>query len=192
MTGEGQAFGNPLNFGGPYLGFIAATAKLMRKLPGRMVGETTDVDGKRAYVLTLQAREQHIRREKATSNICSNQALNALTAAIYLATMGKQGLREVALQSMKKAHYAFNEITKTGNFIPVFNKPFFKEFAVQSDVKGSSVNAALLENGILGGYELEKAYPEYNNALLFCVTEKRTKVEIDQLTGVLSNVKEGR
>lgn len=188
VVGEGQAFGNSLNYGGPYLGFMAATTKLMRKLPGRIVGETTDVDGKRAYVLTLQAREQHIRRDKATSNICSNQALNALTAAIYLTTMGKKGLAEVAEQCASKAHYAYTQLLATGKFQPVFNKPFFKEFVVTSSHKASEVNAELLKHNILGGYTLCKDYPGMENALLFCVTEKRTKQEIDQLVEILKGM----
>ncbi|MDF2520891.1 MAG: glycine dehydrogenase [Clostridia bacterium] len=188
VVGEGQAFGNSISYGGPYLGFMAATSKLMRKLPGRIVGETTDIDGKRAYVLTLQAREQHIRREKATSNICSNQALNALTAAIYLSTMGKQGLKEVALQSSSKAHYAYNQLIATGKFQPVFNKPFFKEFVVKSSKKASEINAELLKHNILGGYDLVTSYPGMENALLFCVTEKRTKSEIDQLVDILKGM----
>lgn len=185
-VGEGQSLGNPLNYGGPYLGFMAVTNKLMRKMPGRIVGQTEDVEGKRAFVLTLQAREQHIRREKASSNICSNQALNALAAAVYLTTMGKNGLREVALQSANKAHYAFNEITKSGKYKPLFNKPFFMEFAVSGD--GSKVNSELLKNNILGGYDLSREYPECNG-LLFCVTEKRTKNEIDKLVQVLEGIK---
>jgi glycine dehydrogenase subunit 1 len=188
VVGEGQAFGNSISFGGPYLGFMAATSKLMRKLPGRIVGETTDVDGKRAYVLTLQAREQHIRREKATSNICSNQALNALTANIYLSTMGKQGLKDVALQSSSKAHYAYNQLIATGKFKPAFNKPFFKEFVVKGSKKAAEVNAELLKHNILGGYDLVRDYPEMENALLFCVTEKRTKAEIDQLVDILKGM----
>ncbi|WP_352420880.1 aminomethyl-transferring glycine dehydrogenase subunit GcvPA [Proteiniborus sp.] len=185
VVGEGQSLGNRLNFGGPHLGFLATTAKLVRKLPGRIVGQSIDVDGRRAFVLTLQAREQHIRRYKATSNICSNQGLNVVMAAIYLITMGKKGLREVALQSTQKAHYAYNEIIKTGKFKPLFDKPFFKEFAVSSNIDASKVNKELLNKGILGGYELRKEYNELNNGLLFCVTEKRTKEEIDKLTGAL-------
>ncbi len=180
-VGEGQSLGNPLNFGGPYLGFMATSTKLMRKMPGRFVGETVDADGKRAYVLTLQAREQHIRREKASSNICSNQGLNALTAAIYMATMGKEGLKEVAEQSMKKAHYAFSELTKSGNYKPLFNKPFFMEFALTCDTNVNKLNENLMNNGIIGGYEIEKSYPELKNSVLLCVTEKRTKNEIDNL-----------
>lgn len=185
-VGEGQSLGNPLNYGGPYLGFMAVTSKLMRKMPGRIVGQTEDIEGKRAFVLTLQAREQHIRREKASSNICSNQALNALAAAVYLTTMGKNGLKEVALQSARKAHYAFNEITKSGKYKPLFSKPFFKEFAVTGD--GSRVNSELLKNNILGGYDLSREYP-LDNGLLFCVTEKRTKDEIDKLVQVMEGIK---
>jgi glycine dehydrogenase subunit 1 len=188
VVGEGQSFGNSLNFGGPYLGFLATTNKLMRKMPGRIVGETTDIDGKRAFVLTLQAREQHIRREKATSNICSNQALNALIAAIYLTTMGKTGLKEVAEQCASKAHYAYEQILETGKFKPVFNKPFFKEFVVQANRKASEINAELLKHNILGGYDLVKDYSGMENALLFCVTEKRTKQEIDKLVEILKGM----
>lgn len=185
VVGEGQSLGNRLNFGGPYIGFLATTSKLVRKLPGRIVGQTEDADGKRAFVLTLQAREQHIRRYKATSNICSNQGLNMVMSAIYMITMGKQGLREVALQSTQKAHYAYNELIKSGKFKPLFNKPFFKEFALTSDIQASKVNSQLLENGILGGYELGKDYSELSNGILFCVTEKRTKEEIDKLARVM-------
>lgn len=185
VIGEGQSLGNRLNYGGPYLGFLAASSKLVRKLPGRIVGQSIDVDGKRAFVLTLQAREQHIRRYKATSNICSNQGLNMVMAAIYMITMGKQGLREVALQSTQKAHYAYNEILKSGKFKPLFDKPFFKEFAVSSDIDACKVNKELLSQGILGGYELRKEYNKFNNGLLFAVTEKRTKEEIDKLVKAL-------
>jgi len=185
VVGEGQSLGNRLNYGGPLLGFLATTSKLVRKLPGRIVGQSVDQDGKRAFVLTLQAREQHIRRYKATSNICSNQGLNMVMAAIYLVTMGKKGLREVALQSTQKAHYAYNEIIKSGKFKPMFNQPFFKEFAVTSDLEANKVNKELLNKGILGGYELGRDYAEFNNGLLFCVTEKRTKEEIDKLVSAL-------
>lgn len=184
-VGEGQSFGNTLNFGGPYLGFMATTKKLARKMPGRIVGQSVDADDKRAFVLTLQAREQHIRRYKATSNICSNQGLNALMATIYLTTLGKEGIKEVATESAKKAHYTFKELTKRGKFKPLFDKPFFKEFAITSDFDGRMVNKALLKSGILGGYELGKNYPEFKNGLVFCVTEKRTKDEIDKLASVM-------
>jgi glycine dehydrogenase subunit 1 len=188
VVGDGQALGNNMSFGGPHLGFMATTSKLMRKLPGRIVGESIDVDGKRAYVLTLQAREQHIRRQKATSNICSNQAINALIAAIYMSTMGKQGIREVAEQCINKSHYAFNELTKSGKYTPVFNKPFFKEFAVRNAVSADNINSELMKNGILGGFSLEKYYPELKKSLLFCVTEKRTKEEIDKLVSVMEGI----
>ena len=189
VVGEGQPLGIPLAFGGPYLGFIATNKAYMRKLPGRIVGETVDVDGNRAFVLTLQAREQHIRREKATSNICSNQGINTLAAAVYLVTLGKKGLREVALQTTQKAHYAFNQITKSGEYKLLFDKPFFKEFAITSDVDAGEVNQKLLEEKILGGYSLEKDYPQYKNGILYAVTEKRTKEEIDILSSVLEGIK---
>lgn len=189
VVGEAQALGNSLSFGGPYVGFMATTKKLMRKMPGRIAGQTVDVDGKRAYVLTLQAREQHIRREKATSNICSNQALNALRAAVYLTTLGKKGLYEVAAQSTKKAHYAYNRIIESKKYSDPFNKPFFKEFTIASDIEGSKINSTLLKNNILGGYLLDKDYPHYKNSILYCVTEKRTKGEIDALVDVLEGIK---
>ncbi len=184
-VGEGQALGIEMNYGGPHLGFLAVNSKLVRKLPGRIVGQSEDVDGNRAFVLTLQAREQHIRRFKATSNICSNQSLNALAAAIYLTTLGKQGIKEVAEQSARKAHYAFEQITKNGKYKPLFNKPFFKEFAVSSEVSVDEVNKKLLKNKILGGYDLSKDYSEFKNSMLLCVTEKRTKQEIDKLAQVM-------
>jgi glycine dehydrogenase subunit 1 len=188
-VGEGQSLGNPMSYGGPYLGFMATNKKLMRKMPGRIVGQTEDVDGKRGFVLTLQAREQHIRRQKATSNICSNEALNALMAAVYMTTMGREGIKEAAAQSAMKAHYAFKSITQSKKYMPVFDKPFFKEFAVIGNADSCSINAELLKCGILGGYDLKKSYPSYKNALLFCVTEKRTRDEIDKLAGVLEGMK---
>lgn len=189
VVGEGQALGNSLNYGGPYLGFLATTNKYLRKMAGRIVGQTTDKEGKRGFVLTLQAREQHIRRDKASSNICSNQALNALTALIYLTTLGKKGIKEVAIQSMQKSHYAFEQITKSGKYNSVFNKPFFKEFVVSSNNSVEDINKSILENKILGGYELEKEYPHHKNSMLLCVTEKRTKSEIDKLACVLEGIK---
>lgn len=180
-VGDGQSLGNSLSFGGPYLGFMAVTEKLMRKMPGRIVGETVDKDGNRGFVLTLQTREQHIRREKATSNICSNQALNALVATIYLTLMGKEGLKQAANLCLQKSHYAYDELIKTGKFEPVFSKPFFKEFVVRSKQSVTELNNKLLESCIIGGYEVEKDYPEMNNCWLVAVTEKRTKEEIDEL-----------
>jgi len=193
-VGEGQPLGNSLNFGGPYVGFLATREKLMRRLPGRIVGQTKDIDGKRAFVLTLQAREQHIRRSRASSNICSNQGLNALAAAIYMATMGEHGLKEVATQCVQKAHYAYRKLTESGVYKPLFDKPFFMEFAVIGPVEPAVVNNDLLGAGILGGYQLYRDYPEYRNSLLICVTEKRTKAEIDKLveTMLSTAAKEGR
>ncbi|SKA88120.1 glycine dehydrogenase (decarboxylating) alpha subunit [Caloramator quimbayensis] len=184
-VGEGQSLGNRMNFGGPYLGFLSCTNKLMRKMPGRVVGQTSDVDGKRGFVLTLQAREQHIRRQKATSNICSNQALNALTATVYMSVMGKKGIKEVAEQCAKKAHYAYKKLIETGKYKPLFDKPFFMEFAVKSHSDINKINDELLRNNILGGFALEKEYKELKNSLLLCVTEKRTKDEIDNLVKLM-------
>ncbi len=181
VVGEGQALGNPMSFGGPYLGFFAATEKLLRKMPGRIAGQTVDAQGRRGFVLTIQAREQHIRREKATSNICSNQALCALVATIYLTAMGKEGLRDVASQCAMKAHYAYDTLLATGRFNPVFDAPFFKEFAVRFDGDVSALNAALLDAGIIGGYDLGRYNNEWDGAWLVAVTEKRTKKQIDAL-----------
>lgn len=184
-VGDGQPLGTPLKYGGPYIGFFAATKKLVRKMPGRIVGQSEDVDGKRAFVLTLQAREQHIRRFKATSNICSNQGLVSLTTGMYLSTMGKAGIKQVAEQCARKANYAAKQVTKSGKFKLLFDKPFFKEFAVTSDVDASKVNEELFKNDILGGFELGRKYKELENGLLIAVTEKRTKEEIDKLASVM-------
>ncbi len=189
VVGEAQGMGIPVSFGGPYLGFIAAKSGYMRKLPGRIVGQTEDKNGKRSFVLTLTAREQHIRREKATSNICSNQGLNVLAATIYMVTLGKEGLKEVALQSTKKAHYAYEQLTKSGKYKPAFDKPFFKEFAITSDIDADKINEELLKEKIVGGYHLGKDYPQLENAVLYAVTEKRTKEEIDKLSSVLEGIK---
>lgn len=183
VVGEGQALGNPISFGGPYLGFFATTEKLMRKMPGRVVGETKDKFGKRGFVLTIQTREQHIRREKATSNICSNQALNALTATMYLTLLGKEGLKEVASLCLNKSHYAFNQLVKTGEFSPQFTAPFFKEFVVKSKAPVAGLNKKLWADKIMGGYALGKDYPELADGWLIAVTEKRTRAEIDRLVG---------
>jgi glycine dehydrogenase subunit 1 len=188
-VGEGQVLGNALNFGGPYLGFMASSTKQMRKLPGRIVGQTVDLDGNRAFTLTLQAREQHIRREKATSNICSNQALNALAATIYMSLLGKEGLKEVAEQSATKAYYAYNQLIATGKFRPVFNQPFFREFVLETDIDVDVLNKQLIDKGFLGGYNLAKDYPSNQNRVLFCVTEKRTKDEIDCLVKAMEEIK---
>lgn len=181
VVGEGQPLGNSLSFGGPYFGFMATTEKLMRRLPGRIVGQTTDSEGNRGFILTLQAREQHIRREKATSNICSNQALCALAATVYLTVLGKKGLRRVAELCLQKAHYTYRSLLETGKFTPVFTAPFFKEFAVTSQEDTAVLNARLLENKIIGGHPLDEDYPELKNSLLIAITENRTRDEIDRL-----------
>lgn len=178
-VGEGQPLGNSLSFGGPYLGFFAARQNLMRKIPGRIVGQTVDLDGKTSFVLTLQAREQHIRREKAISNICSNEALCALAASMYLTFVGEQGLKEIAMLCHKLAVYAQKQFEKAGMTLK-YNKPFFKEFAVKVN-DPAQANKILLENGIIGGYELE-------DALLLAFTEKRTPAEIDKLVAVLGGI----
>lgn len=188
VVGEGQSLGIPVSFGGPYLGFMAVKKDYVRKIPGRIVGQTEDLDGKRSFVLTLTAREQHIRREKATSNICSNQGLNSLAATVYMVTMGKEGLREVALQSTKKAHYAYEQLIKSGKFKPAFDKPFFKEFALTSDIAPEKINEELRKENIIGGYDLGKEYPQFENSILYAVTEKRTKEEIDKLTSVMEGI----
>ncbi len=189
VVGEAQSMGLALNYGGPYLGIIAAKEEYMRKLPGRLVGQTVDEDGRRSFVLTLAAREQHIRREKATSNICTNQGLMALASAVHMCIMGRQGMREAAEQSLAKAHYAFERLTASGKFKPLFDGAFFLEFALTSEFDAYKVERALLDNGILGGYRIGRHFPEYRNALLFAVTEKRTKAEIDRLAEVLEGLK---
>ncbi len=180
--GDGQTLGMPLCYGGPYVGYISSTKELVRKLPGRIVGATTDVDGKRAFVLTLQAREQHIRREKANSNICSNQSLMALYATIYMSLMGKQGLREVNELSYSGAHYLYDQLLATGKFTPAFDQPFLKEFAVKTTLCPKALQEKLLQSGFFAAIEIEK------DTLLFCVTEKRTKEEIDQLVALVKEV----
>lgn len=189
VVGEAQTLGLPLQFGGPYLGFLSVNKSYVRKIPGRIVGQSVDADGNRAFVLTLQAREQHIRRYKATSNICSNQGLMMLMATIYMSTMGKKGIREVAVQSAQKAHYAYEKLVATGKFEPLFpGKPFVKEFALRAKASVKTLNEELLKNNILGGYELGKDYEEYPDGVLIAVTEKRTKEEIDELARIMEAI----
>lgn len=180
-VGEGQPLGMPLGFGGPYLGFMASTGSMMRKLPGRIVGETTDLEGKRAYVLTLQAREQHIRREKASSSICSNEALCAMTAAAYLAAMGSSGLQQAATLSMSKAKYMAERLGETG-FVQVYKKDFFNEFVTKSKIPAEKVLKLLEKEGILGGYPLSG---DKEGMILWCCTEMNTKEEIDKVVRIL-------
>lgn len=180
-VGEGQPLGLPLAFGGPYIGFMACTDKMMRKLPGRIVGQTKDRNGKTGYVLTLQAREQHIRREKASSNICSNQALCALAVTVYLSSMGNEGLREAALQSASKAHYLSKELETIG-YHTENQGTFFHEFVTMSKVSAKETLDALEAQGILGGYPLDE------HRILWCCTEVNTKEEMDDVIRILKEV----
>ncbi len=182
VVGEGQSFGTPASFGGPYLGFIATRNEFVRRLPGRIAGMTVDSKGRDGFVLTLQAREQHIRREKATSNICTNEGLCMLAATVYLALMGKE-LRALADQNLQKAHYAFDSMTQLKNCKPIFSNPFYNEFVVQFD-DASSINKKLLANGMIGGLQLENFYPELKDCVLFNVTEVHTREDIDRLIEV--------
>ncbi len=182
VCGDAQTLGVPLCFGGPYIGFLACRNECMRKLPGRVVGATTDVDGKRAYVLTLQAREQHIRREKATSNICSNQSLMALYVTVYMSLMGPGGLREVNELSYGGAHYLYNELLATGLFEKVFDKPFLKEFTLRSKLPVERLQQALVEGGFFGAVEIEEGLVN------FCVTEKRSREEVDALVSLIKTL----
>jgi len=184
VVGEGQALGNPMNYGGPNLGFMATTAKYMRKLPGRIVGKTVDADGKPCFCLTLQTREQHIRRERATSNICTNQALNALCATVYLSWLGEEGLRELGRTCLALAAYAARELEKRG-FRLRFDGAFFKEFVIDLGVDAGEFVLAALDENILAGVPLGRFYPDLKNSLLISFTEKRTRAEIDTLVSLI-------
>jgi glycine dehydrogenase subunit 1 len=185
-TAEGQPLGVGLSFGGPYLGIFTCNEKYVRKMPGRLAGATLDVDGQPGYVLTLQAREQHIRREQATSNICTNQGLMALAAAVYLSLMGRQGLRKVAELCYHRAHYAAGQIAQLPGYQVLDRGPFFKEFAVRCPRPVAAINAALRERGIVGGYDLSNDYPLLGDAMLLCVTEMNSKADIDTLVEALA------
>ena len=189
-VGEAMSFGNPMSYGGPALGFMASKQKYMRLLPGRLVGQTVEEGGEKqtGYVLTLQTREQHIRRERATSNICTNQSLLAVGATIYLAALGKQGFRELGELCVQKAHYAFRQITALPGYEAAFSAPFFDEFVIKLPVPASQLTEKLLQADIIGGYDLSESYPELDNCMLFCVTETRTKEDIDRLVAVLQEV----
>ncbi|PKK39577.1 Glycine dehydrogenase [decarboxylating] (glycine cleavage system P1 protein) [Clostridiaceae bacterium JG1575] len=183
VCGEGQSLGQNLNYGGPVLGFLNVTNKLLRKAPGRIIGRSVDVEGTPAYVLTLQAREQHIRREKATSNICSDQTLNSVAAAVYMATMGPEGMKEVAVQSTQKAHYLAKKLEATGKFKLKYSGPFFKEFLMETDLDIDGMNQELLKKNILGPMNMDVfGMP---GACLFAVTENRSKEEMDALVAAL-------
>jgi glycine dehydrogenase subunit 1 len=188
VTGEAQSLGLPVSFGGPYLGFMACKKEFLRQMPGRITGQTVDKDGRRGFVLTLSTREQHIRREKATSNICSNQALCALRATIFMETLGKQGMREMAWQNAQKAAYAADKLVAVPGVKKRFTGPAFNEFVVELVKPWAAVDAALRAKGIVGGYGLGTEYPETGNAALVCVTEMRTKDEIDRLARTLQEV----
>ncbi len=184
-VGEGQSLGNNLSFGGPYLGYFACKRNLIRRMPGRIVGVTTDTQGRRGFVLTLQTREQHIRREKATSNICTNQALCALASCVYLSLLGKSGIKKVAELCLQKSHYAFTEITKIEGFKKRFDAPFFKEFVVETPIPPKRIIRSLIKRNLFAGIDLSQFNRKLKNSLLVCVTEKRTKEEIDYLVDEL-------
>jgi glycine dehydrogenase subunit 1 len=182
---EGQCLGNPMSYGGPYLGLLACREEFVRKMPGRLVGQTTDRNGKRCWVLTLQTREQHIRREKATSNICTNQGLMALKATVYLAALGPQGLKETAELCLRKAHYAADRLGEAGAALR-FRRPFFKEFTVRTKGRAPALLMKLLDAGYHGGLHLGRWYKPLDDCLTIAVTEKRTKAEIDSLVAALA------
>ncbi|MCH9021559.1 MAG: aminomethyl-transferring glycine dehydrogenase subunit GcvPA [Planctomycetes bacterium] len=189
VTGEGQSLGLPMSFGGPYVGYMATRERYMRKMPGRIAGETTDRQGRRGYVLTLQTREQHIRRAQATSNICTNQALCALRSLIYMSLLGKEGLREVAQLCADKAAYAYERLCAIPNVKGRFpQRSFFNEFVIDLPSKAADVIGRLIEKGIAAGFPLSRYYDQMENSMLIAVTEKRTKEEIDQLAGGLEAV----
>jgi glycine dehydrogenase subunit 1 len=188
-VGELMSFGNPMSYGGPALGFMSARSKYMRLLPGRLVGQTVEEGGQKqtGYVLTLQTREQHIRRERATSNICTNQSLLAVGATIYLAALGKQGFRELGALCLQKAHYAFRQVTALPGYKAAFSSPFFDEFVITAPVPAQRLVQHFEQAGIIGGYPLRESYSDMPNDMLFCVTETRTKEDIDYLVGVLKD-----
>jgi len=187
-TGEGQCLGNSLNFGGPYLGILTSKFKLIRRMPGRIAGATVDSQGRRGFVLTFQTREQHIRREKATSNICTNQALNALAATVYLALMGKQGIQDVALLCLQNCHYLADQIQQLDGFQLAFSSPFFKEFVVTTRIPPSKIIEKLMLKNIYAGIDLSHFGYELKNGLLIAVTEKRTKEDMDIFVEALKDV----
>ncbi|MDH5508387.1 MAG: aminomethyl-transferring glycine dehydrogenase subunit GcvPA [Anaerolineae bacterium] len=191
VAGEGQPFGIPLAFGGPYLGILTTRQKYVRSLAGRLVGETQDVRGQRGYVLTLSTREQHIRRERASSNICTNQGLMALAATVHLSLLGKQGLREVAELNYHKAHYAAAQIEALPGFELWNAQPFFNEFVVRGPKPAAEINQGLLEHNIIGGYDLGQDFPALADCTLYAVTEMVTREDIDFLVKVLAEVSRG-
>ena len=189
-VGDIQALGNYINYGGPHAGFFAVNKEFMRKMPGRLAGATTDTKGRRAFTLTLQTREQHIRRAKATSNICTNQQLLALRTCIYLSTLGKAGMIDIGNLNIHKSHYAMDRLCELDGIEPLLNKPFFNEFAIKisDNCKIEELSRHLFESGIIGGLDLSHFYPDINNAMLLCVTETKTKEDIDDLVSAVSNI----
>ncbi len=185
VVGEGQSLGIPASFGGPFLGFFACKSALLRRMPGRIAGQTVDKDGKRGFVLTLQTREQHIRREKATSNICTNQGLLALRATIHMALLGRQGMREVAELCVQKAHHAARVATAIPGYRLAYEGPFFREFVLECPVEAWQVAKEALADGILAGVYLGRFRPEWKNRLLVAVTEQRSAEEIDRWAAAL-------
>lgn len=186
VIGDAQTLGIPAQYGGPHCGFFAVNSKLMRKVPGRLVGQTVDEDGRRGFVLTLQAREQHIRRDKATSNICSNQALMALASAVCMTALGKKGVKEMATQNIQKSHYACEQFKAHGIEV-TYVGPFFNEFVIKLSKPVKEVNQKLLQKGIIGGYDLGRDYSDLQNHMLVAVTELRTKEEIDTFVSELGD-----
>jgi glycine dehydrogenase subunit 1 len=184
-VGEGQTLGNRLDFGGPSFGFFAATEALMRRIPGRIAGETRDVDGKRGFVLTLQTREQHIRRERATSNICTAQALNALAGVIYLSWLGRAGIVELGELMLRRTAYARERLAAIEGVRALHDKPVVREFAVELDAPVERVIARCVDQGVNPGYAFGRDYPEHPDGLLIAITERRTRAEIDRLSDVL-------
>lgn len=189
VVGEAQSFGNNLNYGGPYVGFFAIKndpkGKIVRKMPGRLAGETTDVEGQRGFVLTLSTREQHIKRDKATSNICTNEALCALACTIHLTMLGKQGLKELAYHNFQKTEYAKKLISELKGYELLFESPTFNEFVVKTPLPVDLINQKLIEQKMIGGFNLQGYYPQFGEAMLLCVTEQHTKEDVDRLVHLL-------
>ena len=194
VVGEAQSFGNNLSYGGPYVGFFAIKSdpkgKVIRKMPGRLVGETTDAEGKRGFVLTLSTREQHIKRDKATSNICTNEALCALASTIHLCMLGKQGMKELASQNFQKTEYAKKAMSALEGYEVLFEGPTFNEFVVKAPISVDLINQKLLEQKMIGGVNLNKYYPEFGEAMLLCVTEQNSKEDIDSLVNLFKTIEQ--
>jgi glycine dehydrogenase subunit 1 len=188
VCGEGQPLGIPPSFGGPWLGFIAVTRALVRRIPGRLVGITKDEAGRRAYCLTLQAREQHIRRERASSNICTNQALCALAACVYLTSLGKSGIRQIAELNLESAHYLREQLENVTGIKVKTQGAIFNEFVIALKKPAADVNCELAKHGVIGGLDLARYYPELKNQMLVCATETKTKVDLDQLVTLLQQI----